>query len=548
MCQRPPPAVVLLWRIYANRQKSANKADRRGFARSDGGIKSAAWASAGVVGRGAWLLSKTAIPAGDAGSAGQRRLMGCKGVRGHIWAAASLALAGAGLGIGCSRAAADTLEWALVQAYQNNPSLNAQRAALRATDENVPQALSGYRPKVSVTANGGYNYSNSVSQFPLVTGGPVSTIQYAEAFASRGVGATGTYTLFNGFQNANRTRQAESQVEGARETLRVTEQQVLLDAATAYMNLLRDQAILDLNRRNVEVLTEQLKQTRDRFNVGEVTRTDVAQAESRLAAGRSALLGAQSNFVTSQANYRRVIGVDPGRLAPGTPVDRLSPNTLPKAVTQGQAQSPSVLAAMYGVDVAALAVKISEGALYPNLTLTASASEGNYPAFEVLRQTQASIVGQLTVPLYQGGAEYSAIRQFKETLGQQRLNLDVNRDQARATVVQSWGQLDAAKAQIESTTAQVNAAEIALNGVREEARVGQRTTLDVLNAQQELVNARVALVTAQHDRVVASFTLLAAVGALSMQRLGLNVQIYDPMVHYQQVRDAWVGVRIPDGR
>jgi outer membrane protein len=169
-------------------------------------------------------------------------------------------------------------------------------------------------------------------------------------------------------------------------------------------------------------------------------------------------------------------------------------------------------------------------------------------AYENLRQTTAGIVGQLTVPIYQGGGEYSTIRQSKETLGQQRLNLDVNRDQARATVVQSWGQLDAAKAQIEATTAQVNAAEIALNGVREEARVGQRTTLDVLNAQQELVNARVALVTAQHDRVVASYTLLAAVGNLSMPRLGLNVLVYDPMVHYQQVRDAWIGVRNPDGR
>ena len=147
-------------------------------------------------------------------------------------------------------------------------------------------------------------------------------------FGARGVGATATQTLYNGFQTANRTRQAESQVMGARETLRVTEQQVLLDAATSYMNLLRDQAILELNRRNVEVLTEQLKQTRDRFNVGEVTRTDVAQAESRLAAGRSALLGAQSNYVTSQANYRRVIGVEPGRLAPGTPVDRFSPPML----------------------------------------------------------------------------------------------------------------------------------------------------------------------------------------------------------------------------
>jgi outer membrane protein len=445
---------------------------------------------------------------------------------------------------------ADTLEWALVQAYQNNPSLNAQRAALRAADENVPQALSGYRPKLSVTASGGYNYqsvlSHSVNQqvFP----NSVSYNNVSANFASRGIGATATQTLYNGFQTANRTRQAESQVMGARETLRVTEQQVLLDAATAYMNLLRDQAIVDLNRRNVEVLTEQLKQTRDRFNVGEVTRTDVAQAESRLAAGRSALLGAVSNYVTSQANYRRVIGVNPGRLDPGTPVDRLSPPVLARAITEGETQSPSVLAAMYGVDVAELAVKVSEGALYPNLGLTASVQKQWDPLFNINKETNISVLGQLTVPIYQGGTEYSAIRQSKETLGQQRLNLDVNRDQARATVVQSWGQLDAAKAQIEATTAQVNAAEIALNGVREEARVGQRTTLDVLNAQQELVNARVALVTAQHDRVVASYTLLAAVGGLSMPRLGLNVMIYDPQVHYQQVRDAWIGVRVPDGR
>ncbi|HEX3938067.1 MAG TPA: TolC family protein, partial [Xanthobacteraceae bacterium] len=276
--------------------------------------------------------------------------------------------------------------------------------------------------------------------------------------------------------------------------------------------------------------------------------TDVAQAESRLAAGRSALLGAQSNYVTSQANYRRVIGVEPGQLAPGTPVDRLSPPTLPGAITAGETQSPSVLAAAYGVDIAELAVKISEGALYPNLALTASAAKNYDPLYNVRKQTTASVLGSLTIPLYQGGAEFSAIRQSKETVGQQRLNLDVNRDQARATVVQSWGQLDAAKAQIEATTAQVNAAEIALNGVREEARVGQRTTLDVLNAQQELVNARVALVTAQHDRVVASYTLLAAVGGLSMQHIGLNVLIYDPQVHYQQIRDAWVGVRTPDGK
>ena len=465
-----------------------------------------------------------------------------------LWGAMLWAVVSAVSGVMPARA--DTLEWALVQAYQNNPSLNAQRAALRATDENVPQALSGYRPKLSVTGSGGFNYFNQVNKSvnqQVFPNKPIYT-SIGEDLGTRQFGATATQTLYNGFQTANRTRQAESQVAGARETLRVTEQQVLLDAATAYMNLIRDQAILDLNRRNVEVLTEQLKQTRDRFNVGEVTRTDVAQAESRLAAGRSQLLQAQSNYVTSQANYRRVIGVNPGRLDPGTPVDRLSPATVQRAITEGETHSPSVLAAMYGVDVAELAVKISEGALYPNLGLTAAYTQQYDVQPQQLRNTNVSILGQLTVPLYQGGAEYSAIRQNKETLGQQRLNVDVNRDQARATVVQSWGQLDAARAQIEATTAQVNAAEIALNGVREEARVGQRTTLDVLNAQQELVNARVALVTAQHDRVVASYTLLAAVGGLSMQRLGLNVMIYDPQVHYQQVRDAWIGVRTPAGR
>jgi outer membrane protein len=471
-------------------------------------------------------------------------------LRAFVWWPVLLAASCAGTASAVAPARADTLEWAIVQAYQNNPSLNAQRAALRATDENVPQALSGYRPKLSLNGNGGYNYFSQLNKAENQQVFPPSVAysQINESLGTRGFGATATETLYNGFQTANRTRQAESQVMAARETLRVTEQQVLLDAATAYMNLLRDQAILDLNRRNVEVLTEQLKQTRDRFNVGEVTRTDVAQAESRLAAGRSALLGAQSNFVTSQANYRRVIGVDPGRLDPGTPVDRLSPAVLSRAIVEGETQSPSVLAAMYGVDIAELTVKVSEGALYPNLGVTASVQQSYDQIPQTLKQTNVSFLGQLTVPIYQGGAEYSAIRQSKETVGQQRLNLDVNRDQARATVVQSWGQLDAAKAQIEATTAQVNAAEIALNGVREEARVGQRTTLDVLNAQQELVNARVALVTAQHDRVVASYTLLAAVGGLSMQHLGLNVMIYDPQVHYQQVRDAWIGVRTPDGR
>src|SRR5688572_23486476 len=241
-------------------------------------------------------------------------------------------------------AAADTLPWALVQAYQNNPQITAQRAAVRATDETVPTALSGYRPRVSATASVAEHYLDITTR--PSTPGVGTNVNVSGAQVVQTYGATLTQTLFNGFQTANRTRQAESQVNAARETLRLTEQTVLLQAATAYMNLLRDTAILDLQRRNVEVLQEQLRQTRDRFNVGEVTRTDVAQSESRLAAGRSAMLTAESNLTTSRAVYRQVIGVEPGRLAPGMPVDRFSPRSLPSAIAHGRGQHPSVTTAM----------------------------------------------------------------------------------------------------------------------------------------------------------------------------------------------------------
>jgi outer membrane protein len=445
-------------------------------------------------------------------------------------------------------ASADTLEWALVQAYQNNPQINSQRAAVRATDETVPQALSGYRPKFSLSGSLAEQYIDTHSKSTSS-----GTTSYSSTFGNTAItsyGVTGTQTLLNGFQTASRTRQAESQVSAARENLRLSEHAVLLAAVTAYMNLLRDAAILDLQRRNVEVLAEQLRQTRDRFNVGEVTRTDVAQAESRLAGGRSSMLTAESNYTTSRATYRQVIGVEAGKLTAAAPVDRLSPRALPQAVEAARAQHPSVTVAMYNVDIAQLQVRIAEGTLYPTLTLQANAQQtnGSPSSLSTLQSSAASVTGQLSIPLYQGGAEYSAIRQAKETLSQRRLDLDTGREQAQQTVVQFWGQLEAAKAQIQATEAQVAAAEIALNGVREEARVGQRTTIDVLNAQNELVSARVALVTAQRDRVVASFALLAAVGRLAIPVLGLKVPAYDPMVHYQQVRDSWIGVRTPDGK
>lgn len=450
------------------------------------------------------------------------------------------------------QAGAETLESALIQAYQNNPTLNSQRAAVRATDENVPTALAGYRPRVTVTANGGMQSlsSTSLTNPTRAPGTPATYFTQNGYNSPYGAGATITQTLFNGFQTANRTRQAEAQVLAARETLRVTEQTVLLNAVTAYMNLLRDTAILDLQRRNVEVLQEQLRQTRDRFNVGEVTRTDVAQSESSLAAGRSQVLTAQSNFASSAATYRQVIGTNPGKLTPGTPVDRFSPQNLNTAVGLATGTHPSVTSAQYNIDIAQQAVKVAEGALYPTLSVQGSYNQNFMSAqsLNTFQTSSAAVVGTLSVPIYQGGAEYAAVRQAKETLGQRRLDFDGARDQVRQGVAQSWGQLDAAKANIDATTAQVQASEIALNGVREEARVGQRTTFDVLTAQQTLVNARVSLVTAQRDRVVASYSLLSAVGRLTPPVLGLHVPVYSAVVHYEQVRDSWAGVRTPDGR
>jgi len=298
----------------------------------------------------------------------------------------------------------------------------------------------------------------------------------------------------------------------------------------------------------VQVLNETLRQTRDRFNVGEVTRTDVAQAEAQLAAGQFQLLNAESNLTTTRANFRRVIGIDPGKLSPAAPVDRLAPSTLPGSLRVGLSENPNVTAAMYGIDVANLQVKVNEGALFPTVTLQGSAQKLWQSSPTQVEQTTWSVGTSITIPIYQGGGEYSLIRQSKESLTQQRLNLEQVRDQTRQNIEQAWGVVLATKAQIESAQAQVRASETALNGVREEARVGQRTTLDVLNAQQTLVNARVQLVTAQHDRVVASYNLLTAVGLLSPTVLGLATPVYDPRVHYYQVRDSWIGLRTPDGK
>ena len=447
---------------------------------------------------------------------------------------ASLAATGA--------ARAETLGGALGKAYVGNPDLNQQRAAVRVTDENVPRQMSGWRPRVTASADAGV-LNSQTSHF----GNPSQNATLNSY--PRGVGVQIQQNLWNGNRTVNGVRQAESGVLAARETLRNTEQTVLQNAVTSYMNVLRDTAILGLRRNNIEVLEQQVRQTRDRFSVGEVTRTDVAQVEAQLAGARAEAFTAQSNLQTSLANYRQVIGEAPKSLAPAQPAEKALPKSVAAAVASSQTEHPLVQAAMHNVDVAALNVKVVEGELYPTLGVTGALSKRWDPSNSIGAQSfSASVVGTLTVPIYEGGEVYARVRQAKEALGQARIQADLQREQVRALVVSNWGLWENSRAVLQAAQAQVQAAEIALNGVREEAKVGQRTTLDVLVAQQTLLNARVSLVTAQRDRVVTSYSLLGATGRLSAAKLGLRVAGYDPRTHFDQVKGKWIGVRTPDGR
>jgi outer membrane protein len=441
-------------------------------------------------------------------------------------------------------AQAQTLDGALSRAYDASPTLNSQRAALRVTNEGVPQALGGYRPRVTGTADVGRQYFEGSTRIT----GAQNRSESNNLSSPRGLGLTVDQTVYNFGKTDATVGQAESQVLGARATLRNIEQNVLFEAATAYMNVLRDTAVLNLQNNNVEVLEEQLRQVRDRFQVGEVTRTDVAQAEARLQGSRAQRSVAQANLKTSLARYRQQVGAEPKKLAPAKSIEAKLPKTLNAAMQSAMTRHPAVIASQYGVDAAELAVKVSEADLYPTLGVAGTVSHRYDSSTPGDVRTSASIVGRLTVPLYEGGVTYSRTRQAKETAGQRRIDVDTQRDLIRANIVVAWGSLEGAKAQIQAAQAQVQAAEIALNGVREEAKVGQRTTLDVLNAQQELLTARNTLIGAQRDRVVAAYSVMSASGNLSAASLGLKVAAHNDRAHYDQVRDKWWGLQTPDGR
>jgi outer membrane protein len=463
---------------------------------------------------------------GSGGSGGGRR---------RLWPGTVLAV---GLAL---PAQADTLNDALVRAYQTNPQINASRAQQRATDENVPQALSGYRPQIVGSLSAGLQAVRNIL--------PDNTVQTA-TLKPWTIGVTVTQNLFNGFKTANSVRVAEFQVLSGREALRNTGQGVLLDAVTAYMNVIANQALVEAQRSNVAFLRETLNITRRRYDAGDVTPTDTAQAEARLSRGLADLNAAEVALETSRAVYAQVISTPPGVLAPAQTVDRFVPRSRQGAIDTALRENPAVIAATYDVDVATATIGVAESSLLPQANVIGSINRSGDTDtnLDTKRSTQAGVVGQLNVPIYDGGLAASQTRQAKETAAQSRLVLEQVRTQARTAAISAWISSEGTKVALSAAEAEVKSADIALQGVRREAQAGQRTTIDVLNSQQDLTAARSRQILAQRDRVIASYTLLSAIGRLDVRTLGLNTPDYLPEVHYHQVRDAWHGVRTPSGR
>jgi outer membrane protein len=459
---------------------------------------------------------------------------------------------------------AETLKEALTAAYLYNPTLKAARAQLRATDNNVSLAKSGYRPTVSAAFQDGYentrtkvapargalagcgsvDASGNCTSFPAV---PLSSLSGGSAANGpshpRSAQVALQQNVFDGFRTYNNVKGAEAGVEAGREDLRGAEISVLLNSATAYMNVVRDQAIVSLRRNNTKVLAEQLRATEDRFKVGEVTRTDVAQAQSGLAQSQADLSIAQGTLYGDQAQFAQYIGHPPGSLRDPGPPEKLLPKSLEAAIVTAESDNPGVLGAIFRERAQEHQVKQLKGQLLPQLSFNASYTWANEPFGAPSAQFMGDgrVYGQLSVPLYEAGSVSAQIRAGIETLSQARQNVDAQRELARANVSAQWGLIVAARGNVAAGKSAADATQIALQGIQEEAKVGQRTILDVLNAEQQHLNANVNLVSFQRDLVVASYGVLAATGRLTASDIALQAELYDPTRYYGEVKDQWYG-------
>ena len=434
---------------------------------------------------------------------------------------------------------AQTIEDTLMIAYRNNPTLLGQRAKLRATDEGVPQALSDWRPSVEITGSAGLEgINNSIATGALGRG------QHREP---RSLGMTLTQSLYRGGRTLAATREAENTVHAERARLSETEQDVLLDAATAFMDVFRDEAVLKLNINNEQVLKRQFEATRDRFEVGEITRTDVHQAEARLAGAAADRIESEGNLEASRATYQNIVGMSAPRGLKAPARAYALPDDKATANMTAAVDNPVVVSAEF--DRKALEDKVDEvrGELLPTL----SVSTGVTRAFESSSQTgrldTAKLTLNLTVPLYQQGEVFSRLREAKQDVAEQVQIVDKARRDAIEEATRAWESLVTARARVKSFKAQIKANVVALEGVEREAQVGSRTVLDVLDAEQELLDSRVAHVRAQRDELVAVFELKEGMGQLTAREMRLPVEYYDPTGHYRGVRNKWFGGAGKDG-
>jgi outer membrane protein len=430
-----------------------------------------------------------------------------------------------------SGARAQSLIEALSTTYNSNPDLLAQRAVLRQTDETLAQAVANWRPKVSLSVE--YNKIEFDSL-------PVTRANTYYALNGRTTLLSLTQPIFRGGKTVADTKTAQANIQSQRALLADTEQQVLLQAATSYADLLRDVGIVDVRKNNVRVLVQQLDATRERFRVGELTITDVSQAEARLEQSKADLVLAEAQVRIDEAAFQRTIGIRPRTLGE-LPLIGPLPGSEEECVALAMDYAPRAASAQHRITAASYGVNSAISALLPQVNLV------GFIQYQADLQTpndqyyQYGVRLQATVPIYQNGSEWSVIRQAKELVGQRRNELDSARRQAAQVVISSWRNLDSARSRVTSFAAQVKANAVALNGVQQEALVGSRTTLDVLNAEQELLNSQVSLISARHDVQVNYYGVLAGIGRLTARTLGLPVEYYDEEKYYNEVGSRWIG-------
>ncbi|MGI9406098.1 MAG: TolC family outer membrane protein [Hyphomicrobiaceae bacterium] len=463
-----------------------------------------------------------------------------RGVARRIGCVAALLAAVCGLVAGISVSAqAETLKEALASAYRSNPALLAERKRVEATDEGVPQARSGFRPRLIARGDVAREYTNTRPRTGFVAPRPRSG-----STTEHGYEIEFSQSLFNGFRTVNSVRQAEANVLVARESLREIEQSTLLAAVTAYMDVIRDRAIVRLRENNVRVLSGELHAAQVRFDAGDATKTDVAQARARRAGTLSSLNLAKANLRASRADYVRVIGHSPGDLTPPPPASQGLPESLTAAIELAQTESPNVVQAAFREISARHEVDIVSGELLPEVNLEGSYEQRLGSSLTTAKNETAQVGGRLTVPLYQGGEVFARIRAAKRNRERRAQQIEEARQAARASAVRAWSDMGAARAQLAAARVEVEANRTALIGVRAEERVGQRTVLDVLDAEQEFLDAQNNLVSIRRDLVVASYSLLAATGRLTAGDANLNVELHDPEVYYDLVHPKFWGTSV----